>query len=344
MIQMLPFVSVVMPVRNEASFIERSVGSVLAQDYPADRLEILVADGRSTDATRAVLSGISAKAPRVRLIDNPEGIVATGLNRALREARGEVIVRVDGHCEIAPDYVSRCVAHLEDRTIHAVGGPLETIGETVRARAIAAAMSSWFGVGGSAFRTVRDRALITDTVAFPGYRREVMDRAGEFDEELVRNQDDEYNYRLRKMGARILLAPDVRARYYSRSSFASLWRQYLQYGYWKVRVMQKHPRQMQPRQFAPPVLVTALGVAALVAAALPAARWAAAAVPGVYLLATVLASFRVQRQHKVESAWLLVPAFVVLHVSYGAGMLMGLARFGNRWSEGAKRPASTLPI
>lgn len=341
---MLPFVSVVMPVRNEASFIERSVGSVLAQDYPAERLEILVADGRSTDATRAVLGSISATDPRVRLIDNPEGIVATGLNRALREARGEVIIRVDGHCEIALDYVSRCVAHLEDKSIHAVGGPLETIGETVRARAIAAAMSSWFGVGGSAFRTVRDRSLLTDTVAFPGYRREVMDRAGEFDEELVRNQDDEYNYRLRKMGARILLASDVRSRYYSRSSFASLWRQYRQYGYWKVRVMQKHPRQMQPRQFAPALLVVGLGVAAVVGAAQPATRWAAAAVPGVYLLATLAATLQVRRQQKVESGWLLIPAFVVLHVSYGAGMLMGLVRFGNRWSDPLKRPVSTLPI
>jgi hypothetical protein len=171
-----------------------------------------------------------------------------------------------------------------------------------------------------------------------------MDRAGEFDEELVRNQDDEYNYRLRKMGARILLAADVRSRYYSRSSFTSLWRQYLQYGYWKVRVMQKHPRQMQPRQFAPPILVTALSAAAIIAVAQPAAWWVAAAVPAVYLLAAVVATFQVRQQQKVESWWLLIPAFVVLHVSYGAGMIMGLVRFGNRWFEPPKQPVSTLPI
>jgi glycosyltransferase involved in cell wall biosynthesis len=328
---MVPFVSVLMPVRNEESFIARSVTSVVVQDYPRDRLEILVADGRSTDRTAPIVASLAADEPRIRLIDNPEGIVATGLNRAMREAKGSIIVRVDGHCEIAPDYVRRCAAYLQDDTIGAVGGPLETIGETARARAIAAAMSSWFGVGGSAFRTVRDRTLLTDTVAFPGFRREVMDRAGEFDEELVRNQDDEYNYRLRKMGTHVLLAADVRARYYSRSSFSSLWRQYLQYGYWKVRVMQKHPRQMQPRQFAPLVFVVALASTAILATVVPRLWWTAASIAAAYAVVSVAAAFKVQRQQRVEAWWLLIPAFAVLHVSYGVGMLIGLARFRNRW-------------
>jgi succinoglycan biosynthesis protein ExoA len=336
---MTPFVSVLMPVRNEGSFIARSVGAVLAQDYPAFRMEVLVADGMSTDDTRAVVGALARNDARLRLVDNPEGIVATGLNRAMREARGEVIVRVDGHCEIAPDYVRRCVAHLADGTVHGVGGPLETIGHTPLASAIAAAMSSKFGVGGSAFRTVRDRSILTDTVAFPGYTRAIMARAGAFDEELVRNQDDEYNYRLRKMGARILLAHDVHARYYSRSSFRSLWRQYLQYGYWKVRVMQKHPRQMQPRHFVPALFVAALLGSLLVAIVSPAGLWLAAGLVGAYSAATAAATAAVRRQQRVQAWWLLPLAFAALHVSYGIGMLAGLVRFALRWRRGAQQPA-----
>ncbi len=158
----------------------------------------------------------------------------------------------------ASSYVRRCVEHLLAGGVEAVGGPIETVGETDEAQAIALAMSSWFGVGGSGFRTVKDRATLVETVAFPAYTRQTVQRIGPFDEELVRNQDDEYNYRLLKHGGRILLSPDIRSRYYSRSSLRSLWRQYYQYGFWKVRVMQKHPRQMRWRQFVPPAFVATM--------------------------------------------------------------------------------------
>ena len=250
----LPFVSVVMPVRDEAGFIERSLGAVLAQDYPAGRMEVIVADGMSRDATRDLVRAAADRDPRVRLVDNPGRIAPTGLNAALAQARGQVLVRVDGHCEIAPDYVSRCVAHLSGGEADGVGGPLETIGETPVAQVIALAMSSGFGVGGAAFRTRKGWTGLVDTVAFPAYTRAATDLAGPYDEELVRNQDDEYNYRLRERGARILLAADVGARYFSRGTVRSLFRQYLQYGFWKVRVLQKHPRQMSLRQFIPPTL------------------------------------------------------------------------------------------
>src|SRR5438445_2255635 len=249
--QKSPFVSIIIPVRDDAVFIERSLRAVLAQDYPHDRMEVIVADGFSEDGTRELISRISDSHPNVRLIDNPGKIVSTGLNAALRLAKGDIIIRVDGHCEIASDYVRRCVEHLTQDEIDCVGGPLQTVGETYQARAIAAAMSSTFGVGGSAFRVGITDSQLTDTVPFPAYWRQTIQRAGPFDEELVRNQDDEYNYRLRKLNGRILLSPDVRSRYYSRASFRKLWKQYFQYGFWKVRVMQKHPRQMRARQFLP---------------------------------------------------------------------------------------------
>ena len=327
-----PFVSIVMPVRNEVGFIARSVGSALNQDYPRDRLEIIVADGRSTDDTRAIVESLQSAHPNLKLVTNPGGIAPTGLNAAIAAARGEIIVRVDGHCEIAADYVRRCVEHLQNDGVDGVGGPIETIGETTLAKAIAAAMSSKFGVGGSAFRTIKDRTMLADTAPFPAYTRAIIERAGPFDEEMVRNQDDEYNYRLRKLGARILLAADVKSRYYSRGNFRKLIRQYFQYGCWKVRVLQKHPRQMAPRQFIPPLFVASL-ICSAIALFTSIGPAPIVAICCLYLLANLCASALTAG----GAGWRLLPllpiAYVSLHASYGLGFLFGLIRFAGRWRK-----------
>ncbi len=333
-----PLVSVIMPVRNEAAYIERSLGAVLAQEYPAERLEILVVDGMSDDGTREAVLAHAAADPRVCLLDNPAGIVPPGLNIGIGRARGEIVVRVDGHCEIAPDYVRRCVEHLlaghDGAPVEAVGGPIETIGETDEAAAIALAMSSWFGVGGSAFRTIKDRPLLVETVAFPAYRRATLQRLGPFDEELVRNQDDEYNYRLLKSGGRILLSPDIRSRYYSRGSLRSLWRQYYQYGYWKVRVMQKHPRQMRSRQFVPPAFVAGLIGSAALGMVFRPFRALLGVVLALYLAANVVASLSLGREHAPR----LLVIHPILHLSYGLGFLVGLAHFARHFAAPGERP------
>ena len=325
-----PTVSVVLPVRNEADFIERSLGAVLSQDYPADLVDIVVADGASDDGTTEIVSRMTKTHPRVRLINNPERIVASGLNRAMAQTLGDVIVRVDGHCEIATDYISRCIDHLQSG-VDGVGGSIQTVGQTPLAQVIATAMSSTFGVGGSPFRTVQDRSLLADTVPFPAYTRAIVEKAGGYDTELVRNQDDEYNYRLRKMGARILLAADVRSRYYSRSSLKSLWRQYRQYGYWKVRVLQKHPFQMSARQFIPPVFVGALAGSAAAAVTTDRGWILFAAVVTSYLAANLTAAISVLRRRRLSRPWMLPVAFATLHLAYGTGFLHGLLRFWNRW-------------
>jgi succinoglycan biosynthesis protein ExoA len=338
-----PFVTVLMPVRNEASFISRSLGALLAQDYPHYRMEVIIADGLSTDTTRDIIEALAEQHANVTLIDNPGKIVSTGLNAALRLAKGEIIVRIDGHCEIANDYVRRCVSHLVDDQVECVGGPLETLGETYTARAIAAAMSSAFGVGGSAFRIGTKGAKFVDTVAFPAYQRDTISSAGDFDEELVRNQDDEYNYRVRKLGGRILLSPDIQSRYYSRASLSKLWKQYFQYGYWKVRVLQKHSRQMMPRQFVPALFVAALGLLLLSAPFFTLGRLSLAATMlayGVLNLAAAVAAAR-------RTAWSLLPlfpiTFTIIHLAYGSGFLIGLAKFWNRWGDRETRASqSTL--
>jgi succinoglycan biosynthesis protein ExoA len=341
---LLPFVSVIMPVRNEAAFIERSVGAVASQDYPHDRMEILIADGMSEDGTRDRVSSLQQRHSNLKLIDNPEKIVAAGLNAALRVAQGEIIVRVDGHCEIAPDYLRRCVLHLLQDDVVAVGGPVETIGESPTARAIATAMSSYFGIGGSAFRIANSGTQFTDTVAFPAYTRSVLERGGPFDEELVRNQDDEYNYRLRKLGVKILLASDVRSRYYSRATLAKLGSQYFQYGYWKVRVMQKHPRQMQLRQFVPPLFVFAVLGGLLMTPILPLMGYVTGLIATLYAVAVIACSIYSAQRSKWQTLPLLPIAFAILHWAYGLGFLFGLVKFWNRWGKLKNRAQPVPPI
>lgn len=334
-------VSVIMPVRDEEPFIRTSLEAVFAQDYPAGRIEVIVADGMSTDGTRNIIRALQAAHPKLFLIDNPGRIVPTGLNAALARAKGDIIIRVDGHCKVAPDYVRRCVDHLERDHVDAVGGPIVTVGETPAARVIAAATSSFFGVGGSAFRTTSDMTGFSDTVPFPAYTRDIIERAGPYDEELVRNQDDEYNYRLRKLGAKVLLASDVRSVYFSRSSLKTLWRQYFQYGYWKVRVMQKHPRQMSPRHFVPAAFLAVLGVALLAAPFVRFGDYLLVAVAGSYVAATVLATFLAGRGVPPALLPLLPGAFATIHLAYGLGFLVGLVKFRDRWRD-ASLPRHTV--
>jgi succinoglycan biosynthesis protein ExoA len=328
----LPFVSVIMPIRNEERSISRVLDCLLAQDYPQDRLEILVADGMSTDNTRRVVSVAAAGDSRIRLLDNPQQIMASGFNLGLKAARGDIIMMMGGHTEVATNYVSIAASLLRKELADCVGGPINTVGETDVAQAISLAMSSRFGVGGSAFRCgCRERRYV-DTVAFGAYARNIMERAGPLDEEFVRNQDDEFNYRMRKLGGKILIDPELRSWYTSRSSIRTLWRQYFQYGYWKVRVLQKHPRQMRLRQFVPAAFVLSLLLSLILAAVRPKIGNCMMLLEGgSYFLATLLVSMSLVGARR---RWRLAPAlavsFPVLHFSYGAGFLVGLAKFSIR--------------
>ncbi|HET7451545.1 MAG TPA: glycosyltransferase family 2 protein [Thermoanaerobaculia bacterium] len=338
-----PLVTVVLPVRNEAGFIARSLGAVLEQDYPPARLEVIVADGMSTDATRAIVLRSAAAHPEipVSIVDNPEGIVPTGMNAGIASARGDVIVRVDGHTIVAPDYVRRCVDALRRTGAQNVGGRMTAMGEGSFARAVAAATSSRFGVGGARFH-YSDREEEVDTVYMGAWPRSVLADLGGFDPEMVRDQDDELNYRLRARGGRVVLCPEIRSRYFNRATVRSLARQYFQYGYWKVRVLQKHPRQMRPRQFAPPALAAAVVVSAAAAAVSRPGRIALAGLGAAYAAAALGASAVAARRAGRRAAPYLPIAFGALHFAYGFGFLAGLARFWNRWNRRRKSVAEEV--
>jgi SAM-dependent methyltransferase/GT2 family glycosyltransferase len=318
-----PSVTVVMPVRNEAAFIERSLGAVLDQEGVA-RPQVIVVDGHSADHTptrvREVAAGRSAP---VTVVDNEVRIVPVSMNLGLARATGDVIVRVDGHCVIAPDYLRRCLDALRATGAECAGGPMETVGETPAAAAIAAAQSSRFGVGGVAFRT-SERPAFVDTLAFGAYRREVFDRIGGFDEDLVRNQDDELNLRLTRAGGRIWMDPSIRSTYFSRGTLAGLWRQYHGYGFYKVRVMRKHHTVPSPRHLVPASFVAVLtGSVAL--SALRRSPWPVAAVLAPYAAGVAASSVSTAvRTHTAPAT--VAAATVTMHAAYGLGWWAGAAR------------------
>ena len=329
----LPFVTIILPVYNEEKFIEKCIHAVQEQDYPPEKMEILVADGMSTDKTVSLLNAMQAADKRISVFSNPGKIVPTGLNILIPEAKGDVVVRIDGHCIPEKDYVSNCVRHIQEDGVVAVGGPMKTIQMDDKYECIALATSSKFGVGNSTFRTMDGLTKFVDTVPFPAYSKVLIEDVGLYDEELVRNQDDEYNYRCREKGYKILLANDVRSVYFARSSFKKLWKQYFQYGYWKVRVLQKHPKQMSLRQFVPPAFVLAILFFSLLAILFSWGWIALLAFLGLYFGVNLAVSLSISS----KKGWQLFPglvlSFLKLHIAYGTGFITGLFKFWNRWND-----------
>jgi len=295
---------------------------------------VLVIDGHSTDRTHQLVEEIARTVDvAVRLVENPKQIVSPGLNLGIASALGEVIVRMDGHSEAAPDYVSQCVATLQVTGADNVGGVVEYVGENSFSQAAGVGSQSRFGSGGAPART--GRAGPVDTVSFGCWRREAFDRFGLFDETFVRTQDSEFNYRTRLLGGRIWLNPRIRSRYFSRSSVRGLARQHFQYGFWKTRLMRKLHGHLQWRHFVPPLLVAALLASALAilggaVVAAPVADWLLAGgllVPSVYAVAVLAASVNTALRNRSPGLFpLLLIIFPILHVSWGVGFLWGLIK------------------
>ena len=335
-----PVVTLVVAMRNEAGSLAACLGSILDQDYPQDRLEILVYDGGSTDGSQRIASELLRGRPMAAVRANPRRIQAAAWNMGIADATGDVLGILSGHARIGRGYVRAAVAALSATGADMVGGPVHAVGEGVVAEAIAVATSSPFGAGGARFR-LADRVEQVDTVYMGVAARSTYARFP-FDEEMVRNQDDELSYRLLDAGARIVCDPAIVSEYRSRSTLRGLVRQYFAYGFWKVRVVQKHPAQVRLRHLVPPVFVVALGLAAVGVAAGGPLRLGGLAVIGAYLVANVAAAVRVAGgRGRVRLLPVLPLVFLSLHVAYGAGFLVGLVRFRAGWSRGSFRRAAT---
>ena len=328
----LPLVSVVIPVRNEAAFIGRNLEGVLAQDYPADRLEILVADGRSTDGSREIVTQIAdrvareAGGARVVLVDNPERIMPTGTNEAIRRSTGDVIVLMGGHAKMPSNYLRQCVTTIYEKGADAASGAIESVGTGLVGEAIAAAMSSPFGIGNSGFRTATGgEPFEVDTIPFGAYRRTVFERVGLFNPHMVRHQDYEFNYRVRMSGGRMLLIPGLRATYHVRSSLAALWKQYWPNGIWKGRFVRRFPQSLKLRHLVPSIFSLALVLSALGGIVFPPLLVVFGTILGAYIgfVLAALATFASRGQWRILP---VLPAVMLcLHLSYGLGVWVGLA-------------------
>ena len=314
-----PTVSVVLTVRNEVSSLRTAISSALRQEYEA-LLEVVVADGSSTDGTWELLEEMQADDHRIKAVRNPAQITPAGLNAAIRAADGEIIVRLDGHSILPDGYVQGAVETLIRENADNVGGVQAAVGHGTIQRAAAIAMSTPLGVGDARFHIGGEPGPV-DTVYLGVFRREVFDRVGFFDESLLRNQDYELNHRIRSSGGTVWFDPRLRVEYRPRSTLRGLCSQYYQYGAWKREVVGRHLASIRWRQLVPPLFVVAL-IVSLVLSVTP-LRGFGLIVPGTYLIALISTILIEGFRRKTWTALLLVVVLPIMHIAWGSGFLVG---------------------
>ena len=338
---MHPRVTIAMPAYNEERYIEACIASVQAQDYPHDAIEILVADGRSTDRTRDLLAQLAASDPRIRVIDNPARLQAAGLGLLVKQATGDIFVRMDVHCEYAPDYVRKCVETLERTGADNVGGAQRAKARTFFQRALCAALTSPLGVGGAKYRSA-DAEGYVDTVFLGAFRRRVFETIGIWDPGAITNEDAELNQRILEGGGKVYLSKRIVVHYFPRDSFATLARQYYKYGRGRARTLLKLGSFPTLRPVIPFAMVA--GATALVA--LPPLWPVAPLAFAAYALATGAEAVRVGRAlgpAAIPAVWAMFP---VLHASHGAGFASGLLQYLRKpdWSAEPERIAKKVTL
>lgn len=318
-----PLVSVIVPTYNEEEHIVELLDSLAAQDYGPRLLEVLVADGGSTDRTRELVTAYPRVFHRLELIDNPKRITAAGLNIAMTKATGDCWLRIDGHSAARPDFVRQSVEALRRTGAACVGGPIDTVGHGTAGRAIAAAMSSPFGVGDAKFRYSTVEARV-DTVPFGCYHRRVWEVIGPFDETVDRADDDDFNARIIEAGGTILLVPEIRSTYYPRQTFAALAYQYWGYGRAKGALFARG-RPLRPRHYVPGAALLGGPLLLYLSRKSRFARSLLRMLASAYMISGFQAARRAAREHGAPTP-LTLAAMATMHASYGAGFIWGVAR------------------
>lgn len=319
--------SVICPIYNEEKYIAQCIESLLLQDYPKSDLEILFVDGMSTDKTREIISKYTSQYPFIKMLDNPKKIVPYAMNTGILASKGEIIIRLDGHVEYPANYFSSLVKNLIDLDADNVGALCETLpcGSSAKELAIAEALSSSFGMGNSYFRIGCDDVKQVDTVPFGCFKREVFDKVGLYDNELIRNQDDELNGRIVKNGGKIYLIPSIVTKYYARDKISKVKKMFYQYGLYKPLVNKKLGTPATIRQFFPPVFVLGL----IIGGVLSCFSWIIAvmyiAVIMFYLLLACYFTMKSAKKTSRIGLFLYQPiTYLTVHISYGCGYLTGV--------------------
>jgi len=323
-----PRVSVIVPCYNEEETIQVLLDAVYHQTFPRQEIEVVIADGQSSDQTRQRICEFQRDHADllVRLIENPQRTIPAALNRALQAAQGEIVVRLDAHSAPRPDYVARCVAAIEAGLGDNVGGVWEIHpgGSNWQARAIAAAAAHPLGVGDAHYR-FGGTAQSVDTVPFGAYRRSLVDKIGLYDESLLTNEDYEFNVRVRRAGGKVWLDPSIRSVYFARPNYCQLARQYWRYGFWKARMLRRYPATLRWRQALPPAFVLSLLTLLALAIWFPIAAWLFMIESATYAFFLILVGVQIGIKKR---DWALIPgvplAIAIMHLAWGSAFLWSL--------------------
>lgn len=313
---MTEIVSVILPCQNEKKHIGACLDSILAQNYPGDFIEILVVDGMSEDGTRGILETYASKHTTIKIINNPRKIVPVAMNLGIKMAQGSIIARMDGHTTYSNDYIEKCLEFLHKTGADSVGGPMRAVGTDYVSKAIALVHNSPFGLGGGKFHDENWEGEV-DTPYLECWPRRVFDKVGLFDERLVRNQDIEFDSRIKKSGGKIFLTPEIKSFYYCRSSLISLWKQNFKNGLWGIKAIKITPGSLSVRHFVPLLFVLGLFTGWVI---MP--IWLA--IIGSYMLCNAYFSIMIGIKNGVKYVFIVPVVFIILHLSYGLGTLTGI--------------------
>jgi succinoglycan biosynthesis protein ExoA len=318
-------VSIIIPCYNEQETIGLLLDALYSQTYPCEDMEVVIADGLSTDRTREEIEKFRESHPRmtIRVVDNRERTIPTGLNQAINASQGEYIIRLDAHSVPTPVYVERCLNALAKGRGDNVGGiwQIRPGGEGWLARAIAIAAAHPIGVGDARYR-LGGKAQVVDTVPFGAYRRSLVETIGAYDETLLTNEDYEFNVRVRQSGRVVWFDPSIQSIYYARASIRDLARQYWRYGYWKARMLRRYPDTMRWRQLLPPAFVLSIIILLLLSLVFPIAAGILVFLIGIYCLTLIAAGVYNSIQERDVSSILGLPlAIATMHFSWGSAFL-----------------------
>lgn len=317
-------VSVVMPIYNEEKYISKCIDSLLLQDYPIEKMEWIFVDGNSKDKTVEILKHYQDKYPElIKVLYNPNKIVPYAMNIGIAASCGKYIVRLDAHADYATDYISKCLYYLETTEAENVGGVAKTKANGFMGNAIAKMLSSKFGVGNSQFRTNGESGYV-DTVPFGAFKREVFSKYGGYDERLVRNQDNEMNFRIRKNGGKIYLSNDIHLSYYCRDSIKGISAMARKNGMWNIITMKLCPGSMGLRHFIPFLFVASVfGLS--ICGFFHSVFWMLLSVEmSLYLLLDIL--FSVKQATTIKEFFALAVLFPIFHIAYGVGSMIGITK------------------
>lgn len=316
--------SVVCPIYNEERYIAKCIDTILGQDFSHNDWEILFVDGMSTDRTREIVREYSAKYSFIQLLDNPRKIVPPAMNIGIMHAAGEIIIRLDAHAFYPTNYFSVLISKLKELNADNVGAVCRTLpaDDSDKGKAIAAALSSSFGMGNSRFRVGAKEEIEVDTVPFGCFRKELFEKIGLYDDELIRNQDDELNGRIIKNGGKIYLLPDLIVDYFARDSIRKTGKMFYQYGLFKPLVNKKLGLPATVRQFFPSVFVLGLILGLIASVFSPLLRVIYISILVLYVLLAIVSSLKTTRS--LKQIFYQVVTYFVIHVNYGCGYLIGI--------------------